>query len=280
MDLPFKAIGMSGDDYRSRNDFFSRSYLHATASHGGEAQQWMDLGHSLVPYTNSIRIGSMFDRIVEGVCMGKKMSDMIVSPPSSVLAKNGHRRGKAYDEWCESQTGMVCNDETQFQLESMLENLMKHPQARRLVDDTNENQVSVFFQIGRHRVKVRPDGCTPYCWWDLKTTSSKWNQLWRSMTDYGYAEQEWLYVEGAKAMGLPHHRMPFVFCQTMAPYSTRVFYLPEDIVQAAGVRMKNTMDIAALRIATGVYIPADQGIEELEVPRFVRKEEELYEDVQ
>lgn len=277
MKLPCKIVGMTGDDYRSLNDYFSRSYLHAVASHGGEAQQWMDLGHSLVPFTNSLRIGTMFDRAIEGICRGKSLDSLIATPPPEVLAKDGSRRGKAYDAWKAEQGGsglMDCNEDTAFQLRSMVDSLMANPIAKGLVESTTETQVSVFFELDGHRVKVRPDGCTKTLWWDLKTTSSKWDALWRSAQDYGYCEQEWLYCAGAKAIGYEHFRMPFVFTQTSPPYSTRVLYLPEDMVSAAGVRMRNAMQVAKLRILTGVYQPEVFEIEEIAFPRYAIKNEE------
>jgi hypothetical protein len=273
MKLPCKVVGMSNDDYRSKNDFFSRSYLHAIYKDGGEAQQWLDLGHPLVPYTNSIKVGNAFDRIVEGICMGRTVDSMIHAPPSDVLAKDGSRRGKAYEAWkAENEmSGMMdCSEDMAFQLRSMVDSLMANPLSRKLVEQTTENQVSVFFEIDGHRVKARPDGCTKHLWWDLKTTSAKWLALAGSAEEYGYFEQEWLYVAAAKAMGMEHFRMPFVFTQTFAPYRTRVFYLPEELVSIAGVRMRNTMEIAKLRMHTGVYYPEVSEVEELVIPHYIR----------
>lgn len=284
MRLPSKVVGMSNDDYRSMTDFFSRSYLHAVYKDGGEAQQWLDLGHPLVPYTNSIRVGNAFDRIVEGICRGKSVDSMIQSPPAEVLAKDGSRRGKAYEAWKASNesSGFIdCNEEMAFQLRSMVDSLMSNPLSRSLVENTTETQVSVFFEIDGHRVKVRPDGCTKHLWWDLKTTSSKWSVLCNSAEEYGYFEQEWLYVAGAKALGMDHFRMPFVFTQTFAPYRTKVMYLPQDLVSIAGVRMRNTMEIARLRMQTGVYYPEVSEVEEMIVPRYIRSryEEESNDEV-
>ncbi len=270
--LPAKIVGMSNADYRAA-DGFSRSYLHAVATQGGDAQRWMDLGHSLVPPSNSLRLGTMFDTIVEGICRGQSLDGMISVPPVDVLAKDGSRRGKAYDEWASNVKGIVCNQDTEFRLRSMVDSLLSHPVARMLVEETSETQVSVFFNCGRHRVKVRPDGCTPTRWWDLKSTSAKWGSIYKSVVDYGYAEQEWLYVQGAMAIGYDQHRMPFVFTQTEPPHGTRVFYLPEEMVAAAGVRMLNTMELASLRIQSGSYEDSSE-IEEMNFPRWSVREEE------
>ncbi|NBT35322.1 MAG: hypothetical protein EBT03_07260 [Betaproteobacteria bacterium] len=270
--LPCKIVGMSNADYRAA-DGFSRSYLHAVATQGGDAQRWMDLGHPLVPPSNSLQLGTLFDMVVESIIGGKSIDDLLAVPPSSVLAKDGSRRGKAYDEWASNVNGIVCSQDTEFKLRSMIDSLMSCQPARRLVEGTTETQVSVFFNCGKHRVKVRPDACTPTIWWDLKTTSSKWDGIHRSVVDYGYAEQEWMYVQGAMAIGYEHHRMPFVFVQTMPPHGTRVFYIPEEAVATAGTRMLNAMEIASLRISSGCYEDVDE-IVEMTIPRWANRTEE------
>lgn len=269
---------MSNADYHSQNDFLGRSYLHSVAKYGGEAQQWMDRGFSLFGGNAGTRTGSKFDTIVTAVCEGKALSDVLAIPPAAVLASNGHRRGAKYDAWKEEaeRKGLIdCNAEEAWQLETMLTHLIQNPAAAALVEQTTETQVSVFFELNGHRCKVRPDGCTPTLWWDLKTTSSTWDKVFRSAIDFGYAEQEWLYCQGAKAVGLPHFRMPFVFVQTMAPYGVKVFYLPVEIVEEAGLRMTRVMEEVRLRRETGIYESADAGeITELQFPMWASKQQE------
>jgi hypothetical protein len=273
-----KVIGMSNADYHAQNDHLGRSYLHSVAKYGGEAQRWMDQGYSLFGGNSATRLGSKFDSLVEGICRGKSVSDMLAIPPAEVLASNGSRRGKAYDEWkakAEARGTIDCNAEEGWQLEMMLKHLLENQAAKQLVESTTETQVSVFFELNGQRCKVRPDGCTPTLWWDLKTTSATWDKLHRSVADFGYAEQEWLYVQGAIAVGMPHFRMPFVFVQTMAPYACKVFTLPVDVVEEAGLRMTRVMEEVRLRRETGVYEPADAGeITDLFIPPYARRQEE------
>jgi len=276
--LPLKKIGMTNADSFAATDFVGRSYLHACARYGGEAQRWMDMGYSLFGGNAGTRTGSKFDAIVTGICEGRSLTEILAIPPASVLASNGHRRGKAYDEWkaeAERKGLIDCNAEEGWQLEVMLNHLLENPAAKALVEQTTETQVSVFFELNGHRCKVRPDGCTPTLRWDLKTTSSTWDKVYRSCIDFGYAEQEWLYVQGAKALGMDHFRMPFVFVQTMAPYGVHVFYLPTEIVEEAGLRMTRVMEEVRLRRETGVYESADAGeITELQFPQWAKRQEE------
>jgi hypothetical protein len=269
---------MSNTDYHSQNDALGRSYLHSVAKYGGEAQHWLDLGYSLFGGNAGTRTGSKWDTIVTAVCEGKKLTDVLASPPAAVLASNGHRRGAKYDQWKEEaeRKGLIdCNAEEGWQFEMMLDHLMANAAARKLIEQTTETQVSVFFQLMGHLCKVRPDGCTPSLWWDMKSTSSTWDKVFRSAIDFGYAEQEWLYVQGAMALGMDHFRMPFIFCQTMAPFGCRVFYLPTEIVEEAGLRMARVMEEVRLRRETGVYESADAGeITELQFPNWANKKEE------
>jgi hypothetical protein len=271
-------IGMSNVDYHAHNDFLGRSYLHSVAKFGGEAQRWLDEGNPLFGGNAGTRTGSKWDTIVTAVCEGRKLTDVLAIPPSDVLAANGHRRGLKYDAWkaeAEAKGLIDCNAEEGWQFERMLEHLMANAAARSLIEQTTETQVSVFFQLMGHFCKVRPDGCTPSLWWDMKSTSSHWDKVFRSAIDFGYAEQEWFYVQGAKALGMDHFRMPFIFCQTMAPFGCRVFYLPVEIVEEAGLRMTRVMEEVRLRRETGVYESAEAGeITELQFPNWANKKEE------
>ncbi len=274
-----KVIGMPAAEYFA-NPADSRSFLCAVEKWGGPAQQWLDSGRSLFGGNSATKLGTKFDTLIMGLCEGKGIDEQLSIPPASVLASNGARRGKAYDEWKAGLPADVIDvtDDEGFTLKTMADHLMANPAARALVEQTTETQVSVFFDIDGHELKVRPDGCLPSSWWDLKSTSATWDRLYRSVLDYGYAQQEWLYVRGAMAVGLEHFRMPFVFVQTMAPYACHVFYLPEQFVAEAGQRLIRVMEEVRLRRSTGVYMPADHGtITELEIPAWARQVEEVVE---
>ena len=274
-ELPTKVVGMSNEAYRQEKDFDSRSYLHSVAKYGGEAQLWMALGNTLFGGNSATSKGSDFDAIVTGVLEGKRFDDLVVVPPDDVLGANGSRSTKAYKEWAAQQTGICVTADMKWQYGKMLDSMRGNDAVYELMSTTRETQVSVFFEIGGHKLKTRPDACTPVLWWDLKTTSSTWDKVYRSVIDYGYAEQEWLYVESAKAIGYDHFRMPFVDVQTMAPFACRAFYLPTDLVEAAGQRMLNTMEEVRLRRSTGLYLPADANvITEMSIPAWANKREE------
>jgi hypothetical protein len=274
-ELPTKVVGMSNSAYHGEKGFDSRSFLHTVAKHGGEVQLWIDMGNVYWSGNNATSVGSSFDAIVTGVLSGQKLDDLINIPPADILGANGSRSTKAYKEWASAQTGIICTEDQASQFRFMLNGMYENDAAYDLMQKTVETQVSVFFEIGGHKLKTRPDACCTGRWWDLKTTSHSWDRIYRSVIDYGYAEQEWLYVESAKAVGYPQHRMPFVFVQTAPPYGCRVFYLPEEMVEQAGQRMLNVMEEVRLRRSTGHYMPADSNeIVELAVPAWATRGEE------
>ena len=276
--LPKKVIGLPSWEYFAQNDFDSRSFFVAVMKFGGSAQQWLDTGHKLFEGNYATKLGTKFDSLIMSIAAGFSLDECIQVPPAEVLTSNGQRRGKAYEEWKEKLYGheIDCNEEEAFLLRTMAEHTLANPAARELIETTIETQLSVFFELRGHRVKVRPDGVCEDRWWDLKSTSSQFDTLYRSVFDYGYGEQEWLYVQAAMALGMDHFRMPFVFTQTMAPYACHVFYLPEEIVEEAGRRMLRVMEEVRLRRSTGVYLPADHGeITELPIPQWAMKKEEV-----
>jgi hypothetical protein len=276
-ELPCKVIGMSNAEYHAKREFDSRSFLHSVAQHGGEAQLWMDTGHSLWSGNAATSKGSDFDQLITGILAGKRFDDLVVVPPDDVLGANGSRSTKAYKEWAATQTAVICTADQKHQFSRMYDSMLGNDACYELIHSTTETQVSVFFDMDRHLLKVRPDACTPTLWWDLKTTSQPWDQLFRSVLSYGYAEQAWLYCRGAMAIGYEPFRMPFVFVQTVAPYRVRVRTIPEQLVEQAGQRLVSTMEQVRLRRSTGSYLPEDYGtIQDLEIPAWaMRKEEEV-----
>jgi hypothetical protein len=276
--LPLTVSGMSNSYYQSLKEFDGRSFLSAVRKLGGEVQLWMDKGYPLFGGNSATTTGSEFDEIVTSVLAGKRFDEVVVVAPEEVLGANGSRSTKAYKEWSAQQTGVVVTSDKRWQYQKMLDSMRGNDAVSQLMERTINVQRSVFFEAFDHKLKVRPDAETPELWWDLKTTSATWDRVYRSVLEYGYAEQAWLYTEGAKAIGYPDFRMPFVFVQTMAPYSCRAYYLPEELVAEAGRQLISVMEEVRLRRSTGVYLPADAGqIQEMAMPTWAMKTEEVVE---
>ena len=276
--LPLTVIGMSNQAYHQQKGFDSRSFLCSVQKGGGEAQLWLDQGHSLFGGNSATTTGSEFDEIVTAILGGKKFDDVVVVAPDDVLGANGTRNTKAFREWAAGQSGVICTADTRWKYGKMLDAMRGHDGVYELMTKTTRTQVSVFYEAFGHKLKVRPDACCDDKWWDLKTTSSPWDRIYRSVLDYGYCEQDWLYQQGAYAIGVPQFRMPFVFVQTVPPFSCRAFVLPEEMVAEAGKRLISTMETVRLRRSTGAYVPQDADeIQEMAFPQWAMRTEEVVE---
>lgn len=276
--LPLTVIGMANQAYHQKKGFDSRSFLCSVQRGGGEAQLWLDTGYSLFGGNSSTTTGSEFDEIVTQILGGKRFDDVVAVAPDEVLGANGTRNTKAFREWAAGQAGIICTADTKWKYGKMLDSMRGNDAVYELMTKTTRTQVSVFFEAFDHKLKVRPDACCDDKWWDLKTTSSPWDRIYRSVLDYGYCEQDWLYRQGAYAIGYPQFRMPFVFVQTVAPFSCRVFVLPEEMVEAAGKRLISTMEEVRLRRSTGMYVPQDADeIQEMAFPQWAMRQEEVVE---
>jgi hypothetical protein len=276
-DMPTRVIGMKMQAYLMEKDFDSRSSIVQVMEGGGEVQKFTDEGFSMFSGNAATKKGSEFDAAITNVCKGEDFESQFVVPPESVLGSNGSRSTKAYKEWESQQTKIVTSEAEAWRYGRMFRSLRENSSAWELVTLTTQTQASYFAEIDGHPVKVRPDGECEELWWDLKTTSSSWSKLARSVKDFHYGEQEWLYREVAKVFGVPHFRMPFVFVSTVPPFGCKVFLLPEDYVEECGVRMRATMELMRLRRSTGEYLPLDHGeVQELAIPEWVRRTEEVY----
>lgn len=275
-ELPAKVMNLSMGEYlRAPGD--SRSFICSVMDGGGSVQLFQEKGYSLFSGNAATSLGSSFDRLIMGVIAGKSVAEQLAIPPEDVLGANGSRSTKAYKEWAATQDGIVCSKDEAWKFQMMFDSLWAHEAAQELVRLTQETQLTAFAEIDGHLVKVRPDACTADLWWDLKTTSSPWPQLAKSVKTFHYGEQEWLYAQVAYQLGVPQFRMPFVFVSTQPPFDCNVFLLPEDYVAECGERMRSTMELIRLRRETGEYLPLNHGaVQELEIPDWVRRTQEVF----
>lgn len=265
---------LDNSTYHSRPEI-SRSTAHQIYRYGGMGQLLLEEGTKLVSANAGITRGSQFDALWEAKVAGKKLEDLFVTPPSSVLAADGSRRGKAYTEWLAQQIGQIATQAEIDVLNIMWRSVEKHERAMELLSQTSDTQRSVFWtdQFG-HRRKARFDGQTPSLIYDVKTTSSPWDLLHKSFSDYGYLWQASWYREAAYAIDYEPFRMPFVCVQTVPPYECKVVVCPEELVEAASAQIATTLDLIRYRRETGEYLPEEYGREEeLAVPAWAWKKE-------
>jgi hypothetical protein len=259
--------------YRVNDGYITRSTAHSIHRFGGMGQRALDNGERLFSGNAGTDFGSLVDAAIPLMVCGQSLSANYVVPPEDVLS-NGARRGKPYTEWKASLPAGAreCTADEFFKIDRICCNTAQHPVASELLDSAVDMQGSVRFQDeDGHKRKALADGMTPDLWWDFKTTRSEWPQLWRSFVDYGYLWQSAWYSDAAVASGMwERFNMPFIVAQTFAPFSVRVFTLPEELLEKAREEIARTLDVIRMRRSLGVYAEAaDMEVVELEFPKWI-----------
>lgn len=265
-------LDMSNDEYHAERLHISRSTAHRYFGEEGGACQWFvdTYGESLFGGNSATNFGSLVDLACEYEMSGRNWRTAVCVPPPGVLASDGSRRGKAYQEWRAASIpagGFECNQTDFDKVEKIITSLRAHENANRLLEAATNSQLSVFWtDENGHRRKARADGVTSDHWFDLKTTSSEWRDLKYSFRRFGYDWQAAWYAEAAKVAGFsrPDH-FPFVCVQTYAPYRVKVVTLSQSVIDRAAAEIKETLDEIVRRRETGQYLtPEYHAISELD----------------
>jgi len=262
---------MANDEYHSERDHISRSTAHRyCGEEGGASQLFVDTyGESLFSGNSATSFGSLVDLACECEMSGTDWQSAVVVPPPGVLASDGSRRGKAYQEWRSTVPagGLECNQSDFDKVRKIIASLRSHREANRLLESATHSQYSVFWtDENGHKRKARADGVTAEHWFDLKTTSSEWRDLKYSFRRFGYDWQAAWYAEAARVAGFSRpDYFPFVCVQTHAPYRVKVVTLTQFVIDRATAEIKATLDDIVRRRETGEYLtPEYHAISELD----------------
>ena len=267
---PFVSTDMANEVYHGERGHISRSTAHRYRGElGGRAQRYAEVyGKSLFGGNSATTFGSIVDAACEAEIRGIDWRRMVTVPPSDVLASDGSRRGKAFQEWRSAlPLGAVeCSAADFGKVNDIVESIREHEIASQLLKDAQHSQYSVFWRDDDgHARKARADGVTARCWFDLKTTSSEWRDLKWSFRRFGYDWQAVWYSQAARLCGWDAFEFPFIVVQTFAPYDVKVVRIPEPVLLSAEDEIKRTLDEIRRRRETQQYVPAAyHQIEELE----------------
>ena len=260
LDTPFLiSTDMPNEAYHAEKEHISRSTAHRyRGEKGGRSQRFAEVyGKSLFGGNSSTTFGSIVDAACESVILGADWRSRVAVPPSSVLASDGSRRGKAYQEWRSTLPagGMECNATDFEKVGDIVDSILEHGAAKSLLEAATHSQYSVFWtDENGHKRKARADGVTKSEWFDLKTTSSEWRDVKWSFLRFGYDWQSVWYSDAAKVAGFPPFEFKFIVVQTFAPYDVEVVTLPQDVLDRAAIEITETLDEIRRRRETGVYV--------------------------
>ena len=250
---------ISNDAYHGERGHISRSTAHRyIGDDGGRAQRYAEIyGKSLFGGSAATSFGSIVDSAVECEMRGVDWRGSIAVPPSSVLAADGSRRGKAYTEWKATlpKGGYECSESDFFKVADIVASIREHKAANALLEASTHSQYSVFWtRPDGHAIKARADGCTANEWFDLKTTSSEWRDLKWSFLRFGYDWQASWYGDAARVSGWGDFVFKFICVQTFAPFNVRVVTLPQDVIDRAADEITRTLDIIRDRREKQCYV--------------------------
>lgn len=261
---------MPNEQYQTEREHISRSTAHRYAGReGGRAQRFAEVyGKSLFSGNAATTFGTLIDVACECEMRGIDWRGRITVPPETVLAADGSRRGKAYQEWKATLPvgGLECSAVDFSKTADIIAAIREHKAANELLEAATHTQYSVFWTDDNgHKRKARADGVTDTEWFDLKTTSSEWRDLRWSFLRFGYDWQASWYSEAASVVGYGPFTFKFIVVQAFPPYNVRVVTLPAHVVENAGVEIKHTLDTIRRRRETGEYIPESyHEVQELE----------------
>lgn len=153
--------------------------------------------------------------------------------------------------------------------------LLGDPQFCELQEGRIESEVSVYFDVDDFPCRVRPD---QVCLLngqprvvDLKTTREKGllKNFHKSVLQYGYHAQDWLYQRGMEAMGYEPAPLIFVVVSTSQPHETLICTLPPALTDEGGRIIRNAIAEIRLRLDLDCWLPDQHGeIVELPIPAY------------
>jgi hypothetical protein len=265
---PHIDVDMPNDAYHGERGHISRSTAHRFAGvEGGRAQRFAENGGTLFAGNAATGFGTAVDIAVGAEMRGIDWRSQVAVPPSSVLAADGSRRGKAYQEWKLTipSGGCEINSGDFSKVGEIIESLREHRAARALIEAATHSQYSVFWTDGDgHARKARADGVTASEWFDIKTTSSEWRDLKYSFRRFGYDWQAVWYSDAARVAGFEPFQFKFIVVQVHAPFNVKVVTLPGDALSRAADEIKETLDAIRRRRESGEYVPDSyHAVEEL-----------------
>lgn len=166
------------------------------------------------------------------------------------------------------------------QVQAMADALTGHPVAAQLFED-GEAEVSLFWRDGRSGVdcRARLDWLTTNVMGepvivDYKTcASADPRSLARSVSSFGYHQQQAWYDEGAKACGLADDPGFLFVCQEKTPpYPVTILALDADAVRVGHARNRHARSIFAECLATDRWPGHTDRIVDVSLPEWARED--------
>lgn len=167
----------------------------------------------------------------------------------------------------------VVPDATLAKAKLMRDNLLSVPFASAVLGDGGDSEVTLLWvdkETGL-RCKARVDylPAAHRLLADLKSIGDGgWDSVFRSIRNYRYPIQAAHYLDGAKAVGLPHDRFVFFFSEDSGPCHSRFIELAENTLERARHKRRVWMRRYADAVASGIYPSYQSEVETIDLPDY------------
>ena len=267
--------GMPNAEYHADASAFSKSQYWCHANDGPAAFYERYIARSIPAHASaSLSHGTLLHGWFEE---GDSFWQGVIAPPERTLTAGG-AIGKEAKKWhaenCPDAT--LVSPSEMAQLRAEVAALQADPAVADILDNRQEAEVSIWFDIDDFPTRCRPDllasvdGQTRII--DLKTTrqTNLVKNWWRAVMDYGYHMQDYLYQRGGEAMGLDPMPLVFVVVSTSPPHEVLVCTLPPALSALGGTTLHESIADIRLRMETACWLPDHAGeVMELPVPAHV-----------
>lgn len=170
-------------------------------------------------------------------------------------------------------TGMLFVDEdTYSRAMAARDGVMRHPTARRLLDDGIPEQTALG-EIYGIEVKCRPDWYRPSAGVivDLKTTADASPDAFaRSCANYRYHVQAAWYLDVCEAAGIEAHAFVFIAVESSPPYEAAVYVLDQADVEIGRRTYEHDLETYRRCLESGEWPGYSEHIEVLKLPAWAK----------
>lgn len=219
--------------------------------------------------------------ILEGDQFEKRIAQDPPTPPKSVLASDGSKRGNAYKKWAddnikpwdEANAGKILLSHNDMDtVKRMVAAVFENNDARILLTGGKSEITGVFEHETGIRMKFRPDHIpTDAIQVDLKTIDN----INRSINDAYKLKYHWsacISTIGAEKLTGKKNEYWIVFVDKHVAAEVAIRRVPEWMIDAAYIEMKHVIEDLSECVKTGEWLSRySGGVEWLDAPEWVKR---------
>ena len=256
----------------------SKSPLYDFRRHGPVWYHARHVARTQSPFSSgALQLGSVVHTAFEHG-PGKYREFLAEIPAAYLTASGGLSSGKEAKAWLADQDPdlPLASPADLATTEAILSQFFQNAAARELYEQVSQRELS--------GINRRDDGRLIRCRWDAMTEAGvaldykttrdarPLETWWKSVLEHGYAEQQVLYGEIARAAGLGDGEMLFIVLSTTPPHQVQVVRLPDELIRSRANWVAEVLDEIEARTDADFWLPDGYGeVNELTVPAWAMR---------